>query len=151
MSAQPAPYEYPPTGVTTVGARSPSTAPPLPPLIPKAAAHHWERQHRSQPRAHPSGVSRPAPPPLPLHTRPAFRTHGGQQPTEGPFKRDGSMAVDRRATSGARPSSSRAGTSQGRTVASRRHGLAAPRLTHHSGHCDHPRAVCHTHPSPHGW
>jgi len=36
----------------------------------------------------------------PRHTRPAFHTRGGQQPTEGLSKRDGSMAVDRRATSG---------------------------------------------------
>jgi hypothetical protein len=55
----------------------------------------------------------------------------------GPFKRDGSMAVDRRATSGAHPPSSRVGTSQQRTVARRHHGLAAPRLTHRSGHRNH--------------
>ena len=53
-----------------------------------------------------AAVSQPAPgmpigrqssgfiPLLPQHTRPAFRTRGGQQPTEGPSKHDGSIAVD---------------------------------------------------------
>jgi len=49
---------------------------------------------------------------------------------------------------GMRPPSLRAATPQRCTAARRCHGLAAPHLTHHSGHCDH-----HTrppHPSPHG-
>jgi len=83
------PAAWPGTSTPYLGTRSPSTAAPPPPLIPKAAAHHWEWQHRSQPWACPSGGSRADPAPLPLHTRPAFRTRRGQQPTEGTFKRDG--------------------------------------------------------------
>jgi hypothetical protein len=113
-------------------------------LILEATAHHWERQHRNQPRARPLGGSRADLPLLPQHTRPAFRTRGGQQPTEGQSKRDGSMAVDRRATSGrARPPPSRAGTSQRRTAARRHHGLAAPRHTHTSA----PHRGAHPSPS----
>jgi len=70
------------------------------PLIFEAAAHHWKWQCRSQPRAPPLGGSQAVTPLLPRHTRPTFRTHGDQQPTEGLSKCDGSMAVDWRATSG---------------------------------------------------
>jgi len=40
----------------------------------------------SQPQACPPGGSQAVIPLLPPHTRPAFRTHGGQQPTEGPIQ-----------------------------------------------------------------
>jgi len=89
----------PRTGVPYLGARSPSMAAP-PPLTLETAAHHWERQCRSHPRARPLESSRADPPLLPQHTRPVFHTRGGQQPREGPSKCDGSMAVDQRATSG---------------------------------------------------
>ena len=137
------PAAWPGTGAPYSGARSPSTAPPSPPVIPKAAAHHWERQHRSQPRAHPSGVSRAAPPPLPLHTTTrvsharrsaahrraiqARRQHG-----RGPARhiRRASLIIE---------SGHIAATHGGKEASC----LAAPRLTHHSGHRDHPRAVRH--------
>ena len=54
----------------------------------------------TSPGVRPLGGNRADPPLPPRHTQPAFRTCGGQQPTEGSFKRDGSMAVDRRATLG---------------------------------------------------
>jgi len=55
-------------------------------LIFESAAHHWERQCRSQAPGTPLGGSRAVIPLLPRHTRPAFRTRGGQQPTEGPIQ-----------------------------------------------------------------
>jgi len=139
-----------------------------PSLIFEAAAHHWERQCHSQPRARPLGDSRvDSFRYLPDAPDPRFRTCRGQQPTEGPSKRDSSIAVDQRATSGRAPltieSDHVAPTHSGKEASQPRSPVSAPPsgnpttplFKHRSGQSPPPASGTtttrdHPHPSPHG-
>ena len=110
----------------------------------------------SQPtRARPLGVHQADLPLFPWHFRPAFHTREGQQPTEGLSKRGGSMAVDRRTTSGCASPITESGhiaATHGGKEASRPCSPASDTFgdlkgpttftfKHHSSHHDHARAA----------
>ena len=118
------PATWPGTGAPYSGTRSAST--PAPPPLLKAAAHQWERQHRSQPgHIHWEAVERilryspSTPDPHVAHVEVSSPQKGYPNATAAspwtgaPYR-------------GARPPSSRAGTPQRRTAARRHRALAAP-------------------------
>jgi len=97
------------------------------PLIFKLAAHHWEQQCCSQPRARPLGDSRADSfHYLPDTPDPHFHTRGGQQPQKGHPNAIAASPWTGAPYWGVRPSPLRATTSHRCTAARRRRGIAAP-------------------------
>ena len=105
------PAAQPETGAPYSGVHSPSMTAPR----PLSLQINYPQTQRGIPSAHPTRASR-----------------AEVSSPDGQSERDGSMAANRRATLGTRPSPSRATTPQRRTTARRHRGIAAsqPRVIH---------------------